>query len=170
MNERRVRIIMDFQKRLEKAIERGHRTNVARAREEAERELSEKELQRLHSQNRLELCEHIERCLRQLADRFPGFRFETILDARGWGSAISRENINLRPGQRKRTSFSRLEMIISPISGSFILELTAKATVCNRELFSRNHYQRLAEADLEAFTDIIDLWTLEYAEQYAAEG
>ena len=57
---------------------------------------------------------------------------------------------------------------ISPVSASLILDLTAKATVCNREIFSRTHYQRLAELDLPAFTDMIDLWVLEFAERYAA--
>ena len=75
---------MDFQERLERAIERGQRLGNARAEEEAQRALTEKELQRLHSQARLQLSEHIERCLHQLADRFPGFRFETIVDPRGW--------------------------------------------------------------------------------------
>ena len=142
----------------------------ARAKAEAQRALSEKELQRLHSQYRLELSEHIERCLRQLTDRFPGFRFETIVDTRGWGAAIGREDLRLKPAQRKRTCFSRLEMLIAPVSSSFILELTAKAAVCNRELFSRTHYQRLTEFDLKSFTDMIDLWVLEYAEHYAAEA
>lgn len=161
---------MDFQQRLEKAIERGHQAGSARAKAEAQRAMTEKELQRLHSQSRLELSEHVERCLRQLADRFPGFRFETIVDTRGWGAAIGREDLRLKPAQRKRTCFSRLEMIISPVSSAYIIELTAKATVCNRELFSRTHYQRLTEFDLTSFTDMIDLWVLEYAERYAAEG
>jgi hypothetical protein len=170
---------MDFQERLERAIERGRRMGNARAEEEAQRALTEKELQRLHSQARLALSEHIERCLHQLADRFPGFRFETIVDQRGWGAAISREDLRLRragaPGYplaghgSRQTCFSRLEMLISPVSASLILDLTAKATVCNREIFSRTHYQRLAELDLPAFTDMIDLWVLEFAERYAAE-
>ena len=70
---------MEFQKRLERAIERGKRAGDARARAEAEQAVTEKELQRLHSQYRLELSERIERCLKPLADRFPGFRFETIV-------------------------------------------------------------------------------------------
>jgi hypothetical protein len=160
---------MDFQERLERAIERGRRLGNARAEEEAQRALTEKELQRLHSQARLQLSEHIERCLHQLADRFPGFRFETIVDPRGWGAAISREDLRLRRYQPRQSCFSRLEMLISPVSVSLILDLTAKATVCNREIFSRTHYQRLAELDMPAFTDMIDLWVLEFAERYAAE-
>jgi hypothetical protein len=160
---------MDFHERLERAIERGQRRGSARAEEEAQRAMSEKELQRLHSQARLELSEHIERCLRQLADRFPGFRFETIVDQRGWGAAISRDGLRLRKGQPRQNCFSRLEMLIAPVSASMILDLTAKATVCNREIFSRSHYQYLSELDPHAFIDMIDLWVLEFAERYAAE-
>ena len=146
----------------------------ARAAADVQRALTEKELQRLHSQARLSLSEHIERCLHQLADRFPGFRFETIVDQRGWGAAISREDLRLRragapAGGSRQTCFSRLEMLISPVSASLILDLTAKATVCNREIYSRTHYQRLSELDLPGFTDMIDLWVLEFAERYAAE-
>jgi hypothetical protein len=161
---------MDFQQRLERAIERGERTGKARAREEAERALTEKELQRLHSQARLELSEHIERCLAQLSDRFPGFRFETIVGPKGWGAAISREDIRLKRSAQSRTTFSRVEMVISPISAAMIIELTAKATVANREIFSRTHYQRLVELELTSFTETIDLWVIEYAERYSAAG
>ena len=130
--------------------------------------LTEKELHRLHSQYRLALSERIDRCLAQLGDRFPGFRPETIIDERGWGTAISREDIRLKAG-RGDTCFSRLEMLIRPVSSAFVLELAAKATVCNRELFNRTHYQRLSEVDTTSFDEMIDLWVLEYAERYAAE-
>ena len=160
---------MDFQERLEKAIQRGHVAGTARARAEAEQALTEKELQRLHSQYRLGLSEQIERCLKQLADRFPGFRFETIVDDRGWGAAISRDDLRIQAGQRS-SCFSRLEMVVRPISAFFVLELAAKATVCNRELFRRTHYQRLGEVSLTALDEMIDLWALEYAERYACQG
>ncbi|MGA2618219.1 MAG: hypothetical protein ABSF26_11450 [Thermoguttaceae bacterium] len=156
----------DFQQRLERAIERGQRTGQARA--QADRAWSEKELHRLHTQARLTLSEHIEQCLRQLADRFPGFRFETIVDGRGWGAAVSREDLRLQGADRRRTFFSRLEMVIAPVSAALIIELAAKATVCNRELFSRTHYQRLVELELTSMVETIDLWALEYAERYAA--
>ena len=105
---------------------------------------------------------------RRLGDRFPGFRPETIIDERGWGTAISREDIRLKAG-RGDTCFSRLEMLIRPVSSAFVLEFAAKATVCNRELFNRTHYQRLSEVDTTSFDEMIDLWVLEYAERYAAE-
>ena len=84
---------MDFQKRLEKAIERGYRTGDARADAEAHKSLGERELRRLHTQYRLELSEHIEHCLRQVPEHLPGFDFETVASERGWGAAVARDDI-----------------------------------------------------------------------------
>jgi hypothetical protein len=160
---------MEFHQRLEKAIDRGHRTRDARARADAVKALTEKELARLHSQYRLELSERIEGCLRQLADRFPGFRFETLVNEKGWGAAISRDDIRLQSGGGRDTYFSRLEMLIRPASSYQVLDLAAKATIRNKELFHRSHFQELAEVDLTSFSEMIDLWVLEYAELYAAK-
>jgi len=161
---------MEFQQRLNKAIERGQRAGSARARAEAEKAVTEKDLARLHSQYRLELSERIEACLRQLVDRFPGFRFETIVNERGWGAALSRDDIELQPGRGRVSSYSRLEMLIRPASSYNVLDLTAKATIRNREYFKRSHFQRLTQLDLTSFTEMIDRWVLEYAELYAAKS
>jgi hypothetical protein len=161
---------MDFQQRLQKAIERGERASDARARAEAEQAITEKELQRLHSQYRLELSERIESCLQQLVDHFPGFRLETVMDDRGWGAAVSRDDIRLKSPRERSSCFSRLEMLIRPISAYHVLDLSAKATICNREVFNRSHYQRLPEVDLTSFTEMIDNWSLEYAELYATQS
>jgi len=160
----------DFEKRLQKAIERGHRAGDDRARAEAEKAVTEQELRRLHTQYRLELSEHIESCLRTLSQHFPGFRFETVVSERGWGAAVSRDDFALEAPRRRENYYSRLEMLIRPISEYFVLELTAKATIRNKEYFNRSHYQRLAEADLTSYTNMIDLWALEYAELYAAKS
>jgi len=159
---------MEFEKRLEKAIERGRRVGNAREQAQRDRALTEQELQRLHSQFRLDLSEQIERCLRQLADRFPGFQFETIVGERGWGAAIRRDDLRLGAGQRKNV-FSRMELLVRPLSEYHVLELAGKATVHNREMFNRSHYQPLAEVDPTTFSEMIDNWSLEYAELYAAK-
>jgi hypothetical protein len=160
---------MDFQQRLQKAIERGKRAGDEQARAERDRELNEKELQRLHTQFRLELSERIERCLAQVADQFPGFQLESIVGERGWGAAVSRDDLRITPGTGRSNRFSRLEMFIRPYSAYHLLELAAKGTVLNREVFNRSQYQRLAEADLTSFTEMIDHWALEFAEVYAAK-
>ena len=51
---------MDFDKRLERAIERGQQARDAKGRELAEKGVSEEDLRNLHSKCRLELCDRIE--------------------------------------------------------------------------------------------------------------
>jgi hypothetical protein len=161
---------MDFEKRLHKAVERGYRVGRTRAEKEAEKALSEQDLRRLHTQYRLELSEHIEKCLRKLPQVFPGFRFETVASDRNWGAAVSRDDIQIRSSRARTSFYSRLEMVIRPQTEYHVLELAAKGTIRNKEVFNRTHFQRLADVELTSFTEMIDLWILEYAELYAAKS
>lgn len=161
---------MEFQKRLEKAIERGQRAGNERAEAEARQAMNEQEIRRLHSQYRLELSERIEESLKQVADHFPGFQFETLVSDRGWGATVSRDDIDLKPGRAVRSFFSRLELVIRPVSSAQVLELAGKATIRNKELFNRTHFQRLTEVDLTSFHETMDLWVLEFAESFAAQN
>ncbi len=160
---------MDFRSRLQKAAERGQRTRGEKLRQEQAKALSEEEWKRLHSNHRLALTEHIEVCLKQLADNIPGFRFETIVDETGWGTAVSRDDIKLAKRHRENY-FSRLKLVISPSNKYHVLELIAKGTIRNRESFSRKNFQRLNEVDEESFHKLIELWVLDYAEMFAAAG
>ncbi|MHB9045515.1 MAG: hypothetical protein ACYC35_06180 [Pirellulales bacterium] len=159
---------MDFQTRLEKAIERGQRIGQARAQDAARRAMTEEEYRRLYAQCRLELSEHIETCLKELPQHFPGFQFETVVDERGWGGTVRRDDLGPSPDGRWTTHFSRLEIVVRPHAANHVLEVAGKGTVRNREIFNRSHYQVLDEADITSFTAQIDLWVLEYAERYAA--
>ena len=159
---------MNFQDRLERAIERGSQTADARLRAEAEKSLSQEELRSLHSKCRLELSEHIETCLRMLGDRFPGFEYHSILNEDGWGALISRDDLALKSGAASSSLYSRLEMTISPLGTTPIVELIGKGTIRNKEIFNRTHYQRLEQVDAEFFREMIDLWVLEFAERFAA--
>jgi len=159
----------DFQERLSKAVERGREEGDRRAEAEARRRTSQKELRRLHSEYRLALAERIESCLKVLPAHFPGFRVETLVGQRGWGAAASRDDIEF-DRQRNRTNyFSRLEVVVRPISEYFVLDLAVKGTIRNKEVLTRNFYQRLGEVDLPAFFDQVDRWVLEFAERFAAE-
>ena len=158
-----------FQQRLEKAIQRGHSRLDARQRERAEAALGEEELRRLHTQYRLELSEHIEECVRQLAQHFPGFRYESLVGERGWGAAVSRDDLAIAD-RRRNNHFSRLEMAVRPFSSLHVLELTAKGTVRNKEIYNRTQFQILAEADVDTFREMVDAWILEFAELYAASS
>ncbi len=159
---------MDFEHRLQKAIERGHKRKQAEQHEARRRELTEQEIKSLHTQYRLLLSEHIENCVKKLANHFPGFQYETLYGDRGWGGACNRDNIELSSG-RRMNQFSRLEMTIRPYSSASVLELTAKGTIRNKEMFNRVHYEPIPDVDPQDFIELIDLWVLEYAELYAAK-
>lgn len=159
---------MDFEHRLQKAVQRGQRRADEKARQDEAKALSEEEVKRLHSKYRLALSEQIENCVQQLANQFPGFDFQPIFGERGWGAAAKRDDIEMSRGSRTNY-YSRLEMTIRPFSDVHILELTAKGTIRNREVFNRSHFEKLAEADEQNFAEMIDLWILEYAELYAAK-
>jgi hypothetical protein len=160
---------MNFEERLEKAIRRGQRSQDAAAQARAEQAVTEEELRRLHSQYRLELSEHIERTMRQLARHFPGFRYDTLVGERGWGAAISRDDLSLAD-RRRQNFFSRLEVVVRPFTASHVLELAAKGTVRNKELLNRAQFEVLADVDLDSFNEQVDRWVLEYAELYAAKS
>lgn len=157
---------MDFEKRLEKAIERGQRRSAARSEAEARRALSEEELRRLHTKYRLELSEYVADGLKKLAGHFPGFQFQEVVRDRGWGAAVRRDDVEIDRHHRSNL-FSQLELLITPFGKYQVLEMVAKGTIRNKELFNRTFYQRLDQADPSSFTEMIDLWIIEYAEQFA---
>ena len=160
---------MDFEKRLERAIQRGERTRANKGAAERRNALNEDELRNVHSEGRLKLTDHIEACLKKLADHFPGFEYKTVVGEEGWGASIKRDDLDLSRRSGSRSVYSRLEMLIRPFSSTHIIELTTKGTIRNKETQNRSHYQFLTEMDTDSFQEMIDLWILEYAEQYAAD-
>jgi len=158
---------MDFKERLQRASNRGRQTKLAQAAEEAAEALSEEEWRRRHTRFRLEICDHAETCLKQLADNIPGFLFKTVANEKGWGASVSRDDLSLDGGRRKNL-FSHYVILVGPFSKYHVLDLIAKGTICNKENFHRNHYQSLEEANLDDFRQLVEQWTLDFAEQYAA--
>ena len=61
-------------------------------------------------------------------------------------------------------------MTIRPLSEYNVLDLAAKGTIRNKEVFNRNHFEELAVADPDQFVELIDIWVLEYAELYSAKS
>ena len=160
---------MDFKERLQKAADRGQRVQQEKEREAAAKAISEEECKRLYSKCRLQLTDYIEDCLHQLADQFPGFQFETVVNDQGWGAAVRRDDLGLTDGRRDNF-YSRLQLVVSPFNQYHVLDMVAKGTIRNEESFVRNNFQRLDEVDLDSFTELVDLWVLDYAETYAAAG
>ncbi len=157
-----------FDKRLENAIQRGQSRRVERQATEIDRKMSAEQLKNLHSQYRLQLSEQIEQCMKRLPDHFPGFRLETVYGDKGWGAACSRDDLKARSNTGRESFYSRLMLAIRPHSNLNVLELVGKATVRNRELFNRNYFEELEQANPEHFANRIDHWVIEFAEQYAA--
>ena len=158
----------EFKSRLESAIARGKQRAEAHAKLQRQKELSEEELKRLHTSHRLALSDRIEVAVRGVADHFPGFREESIFGAKGWGSACYRDDLRIESGNRTN-QYSRLEIVIPPFSDLHVLELKAKGTVMNRELFNRNYFVPIPEVEVDEFSQLIDAWAIEYAELYAAK-
>ncbi len=160
---------MEFEQRLKRAIQRGEQTRAASDRAQLARKLTAEELKNRYSAGRIEVSEHIETCLRKLVDYFPGFNFSSIVDDSGWGAKIIRDDLNLKPGRVAESQYSRLELVVSPRNSAEILEVVAKGTIRNREVFHRRYFQRLIELDIPVVRDQIDAWVVEYAELFAAQ-
>lgn len=161
---------MDFEKRLQHAINKGRAAKNEEMQQAVGKKMSEEEFRNLHLKYRLELTDHIDGCLRKLADHFPGFQFKTLMGEEGWGSRITRDDVSLGAGRKAQSLYTRLEMVVRPFTETHIIELVAKATIRNKETFNRSHYQFVAEADMDSFQDLVDLWVLEFAEQFSFQA
>jgi hypothetical protein len=161
---------MDFDQRLQKAIDRGQRRGDIKAREAETEKLSVEDVKRLHSQYRLQLSEHIEDCIRRLPNHFPGFQYETIYGERGWGAACKRDDVRLIAKRKRENYYSRLEVTVRPYSSLHVLELAAKGTIRNKEIFNRQHFEKIEDADPARYIELIDAWVLEFAELYSAKN
>lgn len=158
---------MDFDHRLKRAIGRGLHAKNSREQEAQEKKLNEEELRNLHSQARIELTEHIDVCLKKLVDHFPGFQYSSVIDADGWGAKIRRDDLELDSGKRKQ-QYSQLQLLIASFNKAHVIELNIKGTARNKEVIHRRHFQQLEALDTESFSELIDLWVLEYAEKYSS--
>lgn len=161
---------MDFQERLQRAVQRGEQRRSQAARQHILEQLSEEESRALHAQARAELSDHIEHCLKQLADAFPGFEFQTVLSTEGYGAKVKRDDLRSRSGRPLSHEYSHLELLVRGYSPARILEVVGRGTVANKEVLNRSSYQFLNQLDLESLKQQVDQWVLDYAERFAASG
>jgi hypothetical protein len=157
---------MDFQKRLQDAIHRGSKRAADKKSTDGD-ELSPEKLKNLHNKYRLELSTYIETVLRQVVDQLPGFNLETLFGEKGWGAAIFRDDLLLTRKQREN-HYSRLEIFVRPMNDYFLVDLASKATIRNREIWNRNVFHPIVDANLESLREQVVLWAVQYAEQYSA--
>lgn len=159
----------DFEERLQKAIQRGNQTRSALGTAAQNDAATVEQLRTKHSQLRNELAEHIETCLRKLCDHFPGFEFQTVINEKGWGARITRDDMRLGRGTT-RNEYSRLEILVRPFTDMAILEVVTKGTIRNRESLNRSNFRFLSEATVDPFRQGVDSLVLEFAEQFSAHA
>ena len=159
---------MDFESKLREAIERGQNRNAARASAEKKEAMTKEDIRNRHNQFRLNLSDHIESSFKKLAAHFPGFEYEMIYGSKGWGGALSRNDIDRGPDGRAGSFFSRIEITVRPQSEFNVVNIMGKGTIRDKEIFNWNHFEDILESDEEAFIELIDKWILQFAETFAA--
>lgn len=159
---------MDFDDELEKAIQRGQQLSQARNETAKQEAVTAEEIRGKHTAFRLSLSEHIEHCLKRLANHFPGFDYETIYGSRGWGGAVSRNDLQRGPDGKAGSFFSRIELTVRPQNEFNVVNIAGKGTIRDKEMFTWNHFDDVLDCDQDEFQKRIDAWVLQYAEQFAA--
>jgi hypothetical protein len=154
---------MSFEDKLKNAINRGR--DQGRSKQDARRqaEMSAEARKDLYNQYRLELCDYIEVHMNQVVNLVPGFRYETQYGDRGWGGAISRDDV-----MRGGNFYSRLEVTVRPFAADMnLLAIVGRGTIRNQESLNWNHFADLLEVDLAGFKERIDGWIVEYVERFS---
>ena len=159
---------MEFDDKLQEAIQRGQDRNASRSSAKKQAEASKEEIRNRHNEFRLNLSEHIETCLKQLAQHFPGFDYETLYGSKGWGGALSRNDIDRGPDGKAGSFFSRIELTVRPQNEFNVVNITGKATIRDKEIFTWNHFEDILDAKQDSMEQMIDKWILQFAEQFAA--
>ncbi|MEZ6094653.1 MAG: hypothetical protein R3C03_10520 [Pirellulaceae bacterium] len=155
---------MSFEEQIRNAINRGKQRGDQQREAERAAEMSLEERKNLHGRYRLNLCDHIEKNLEQVTHMIPGFKYETVYGDRGWGGAISRDDV-LRGG----TFYSRLEITVRPLTEQNLLTIIGRGTVRNKEVFNWNHFAEIQEVDDETFQKQVDLWIIQYVEMFSGK-
>ena len=159
---------MEFEDRLQKAIQRGQKRTSARSSAQKKEAMTKEDIRNRHNEFRLNLSEHIEECLKRLAQHFPGFDYETLYGSKGWGGALSRNDIDRGPDGRAGSFFSRIEVTVRPQNEYDVVNIAGKGTIRDKEIFVWNHFEDLNQANQKSFEQMIDKWVLQFAEQFAA--
>ena len=159
---------MDFDKKLENAIQRGQQRNTRLKDAEKQKMLSAEDLRNRHNEYRLDLSEYIEVNLKKMAIHFPGFEYETLYGSKGWGGAIHRNDLDRGDDGRAGSFFSRVELTVKPQNEYNVVNIAGKGMIRDKEMFTWNHFVDLMDASFEEFHQRLDTWMVQYAEQFAA--
>ncbi len=99
---------------------------------------------------------------------FPGFRYQSVFNDSGWGSACVRDDLVIEKGSRTN-KYSRFEIVVRPVNEFNVLDIQAKGTIADKELMTRSLYQQIGQVEVEKFLKAIDDWAVSYAELYATK-
>ena len=159
---------MEFEDKLQRAIQRGQERTSARANAQKKVEASKEDIRNRHNEFRLNLSDHIEACLKKLSQHFSlASIMKRFTVRRGWGGAISRNDIDRGPDGRAGSFFSRLELTVRPPNEFNVVNIAGKGTIRDKEIFNWNYFEDVLEAGQGDFKAKIDKWVLEFAEQFA---
>lgn len=156
-----------FRDRLRKAMRAGADAQAEREADERHARQHEHKLRGLYDRYEDQLCDHIQSCLKELCGEWPGFRLGPAGMQKGRGYAISRDDRGRSPGGRVDRRYSRLEIAVRPYSRHQFLEVLAKGTVRNKEVFRRGDDDRVETADSGLLKKFIERVVLEFARRYA---
>jgi len=159
---------MDFESKLEQAIQRGQNRTAAKNDAQKKSQMSKEEVRNRYNEFRLNLSDYIEVGLKKLANHFPGFDYETIYGAKGWGGAMSRNDLDRGRDGKAGSFFSRIEITVRPQNEFNVINIAGKGTIRDKEMFTWNHFDAILDAEQPDFEKMIDNWILQFAEQFAA--
>ena len=78
---------MEFEDKLQRAIQRGQERTSARANAQKKVEASKEDIRNRHNEFRLNLSDHIEACLKKVGTAFSGLRLRNDLRHKGLGGS-----------------------------------------------------------------------------------
>jgi len=157
---------MDLEKKLQQAIERGKsKKDTTQAGDP--NQWTPQRLKNHHNNIRLALSDYIESVLKKVDDMVPGFKSEILFGDKGWGTAIYRDDFAMINGSRQNL-YSRLEVFVRSMNEYHVVDVATKATIGNKELWNKNFYQEIPEADQNKMQEKVDQWAVEFVEAYTA--
>ena len=127
--------------------------------------MTKKELQRLHSQARLELASTSSAACGSWPTAFPAFASRRSWIRAAGARRISRDDLRLRRGTAATSCFSRLEMLITPITPRRCWNWPPKARSATARSSAARNISVSPSPHMPVFANLIDLWVLEYAER-----
>jgi hypothetical protein len=153
-----------FRDRLRKAIQAGADAQQQRAADQRLAQQQEQKLRALYDRYERGLRDHIEACLNELVDQWPGFDLTSVVSDKGWGHAVSRDD---RVHGRQDRLYNRLELTVRSYADYQFIEVLAKGTIRNREVIRRSDDDRMETADLALLKKFIERIVVEFARRYA---